>query len=129
MKKILLLTAILILTISGCTSSDKYASEAIPKEEQIIDFEITEVAFEKLIERMKREENDEIAVLIKGGCWGTIPFGIVLDEQQATDHYIYNVENIYIAIPNKTEDYVEKLIIDFEEEEFFETFVVKPIYK
>jgi len=68
MKKILLLTAILILTISGCTSSDKYASEAIPKEEQIIDFEITEVASEKLIERMKREENDEIAVLIKGGC-------------------------------------------------------------
>jgi hypothetical protein len=68
MKKTLITLLILIITITGCGPSNKYASQAILDEEQVIDFEITETAYEKLVERMDRDENDELVVLLKGGC-------------------------------------------------------------
>jgi Fe-S cluster assembly iron-binding protein IscA len=87
------------------------------------------MAHEKAEERMKEKGNDELLVMVRGSCWGERAFGIVLDEQQATDHYIYEVEGKYVAIPKGSEDFVKSLEIDFEKTKLYESLVINTKYK
>jgi len=128
MKKLVPVLILLMLFASACTGS-KYADEAIPKEKQEIIVDITDMAHEKAEERMKEKGNDELLVMVRGSCWGERAFGIVLDEQQATDHYIYEVEGKYVAIPKGSEDFVKSLEIDFEKTKLYESLVINTKYK
>jgi len=128
MKKIVLVLILLMIFTSACTGS-KYADEAIPKEKQEIIVDITDMAHEKAEERMKEKGNDELLVMVRGSCWGERAFGIVLDEQQATDHYIYEVEGKYVAIPKGSEDFVKSLEIDYEKTKLYESLVINTKYK
>ena len=128
MKKIVLVLILLMIFTSACTGS-KYADEAIPKEKQEIIVDITDIAHEKAEERMKQKGNDELLVMVRGSCWGERAFGIVLDEQQATDHYIYEVEGKYVAIPKGSEDFVKSLEIDYEKTKLYESLVINTKYK
>jgi len=128
MKKLVPVLILLMLFASACTGS-KYADEAIPKEKQEIIVDITDMAHEKAEERMKEKGNDELLVMVRGSCWGERAFGIVLDEQQATDHYIYEVEGKYVAIPKGSEDFVKSLEIDYEKTKLYESLVINTKYK
>ncbi len=128
MKKIVLVLILLMIFTSACTGS-KYADEAIPKEKQEIIVDITDIAHEKAEERMKQKGNDELLVMVRGSCWGERAFGIVLDEQQATDHYIYEVEGKYVAIPKGSEEFVKSLEIDYEKTKLYESLVINTKYK
>ncbi len=128
MKKLVPVLILLMLFASACTGS-KYADEAIPKEKQEILVDITDMAHEKAEERMKEKGNDELLVMVRGSCWGERAFGIVLDEQQATDHYIYEVEGKYVAIPKGSEDFVKSLEIDYEKTKLYESLVINTKYK
>lgn len=128
MKKIVPVLILLMLFASACTGS-KYADEAIPKEEQEIIVDITDIAHEKAEERMKEKGNDDLLVMVRGSCWGERAFGIVLDEQQATDHYIYEVEGKYVAIPKGSEEFVKSLEIDYEKTKLYESLVINTRYK
>jgi len=128
MKKLVPVLILLMLFASACTGS-KYADEAIPKEKQEIIVDITDMAHEKAEERMKEKGNDELLVMVRGSCWGERAFGIVLDEQQATDHYIYEVEGKYVAIPKGSEEFVKSLEIDYEKTKLYESLVINTKYK
>jgi len=127
-KKIVIVSICLIFILSGCTG-DKYADIALSLEDQDIKVNITDIAHENAEEIMKLKENDNLLVMVRGSCWGDRAFGIVLDEQQATDHYIYEVEGKYIAIPRGTEDFVKELEIDYEKTKLYEALVVNTKYK
>jgi len=128
MKKLGIISMLLILILSGCIG-DKYSATALKLEEQQIKIDITDIAHENAEEIMKQKGYDDLLVMIKGSCWGDRAFGIVLDEQQATDHYIYEVEGKYIAIPKGTEDFVKELEIDYEKTNLYEALVVNTKYK
>lgn len=67
MKKLIPTLILLIIVVSACTGS-KYADEAIPKEEQDIIVDITDIAHEKAEERMKEKGNDKLLVMVRGSC-------------------------------------------------------------
>jgi len=128
MKKLFIIFTLLIFILSGCVG-DKYADQAIKLENQEIKVDITDIAHEEAEERMGQKGNDDLLVMVRGSCWGERAFGIVLDEQQATDHYIYEVEGKFIAIPKGTEEFVKELEIDFEKTKLYEALVVNTKYK
>ena len=128
MRKLVIISMLLIVVLSGCTGN-KYSDIAIKIDEQEIKIHITDTAHENAEERMKEKGNDNLLVMVRGSCWGDRAFGIVLDEQQATDHYIYEVEGKYIAIPKDIEDFVKELEIDYEKTKLYEALVVNTKYK
>jgi len=128
MKKFTIIFILAVFILSSCTGN-KYSKIAIKIDEQEIKVDITDIAHKNAEERMKEKGNDNLLVMIKGSCWGDRAFGIVLDEQQATDHYIYEVEGKYIAISKGIEDFVKELEIDYEKTKLYEALVVNTKYK
>ncbi len=67
MKRFVVVLALLVFILSGCTGN-KYEDTAIKVEEQQIKVDITDIAHEKAEERMKQKGNDDLLVMIRGSC-------------------------------------------------------------
>jgi len=67
MKKLGIISMLLILILSGCIG-DKYSATALKLEEQQIKIDITDIAHENAEEIMKQKGYDDLLVMIKGSC-------------------------------------------------------------
>ncbi len=67
MKKLVIISVLLIFILSGC-NTDKYGDTALKLEEQLIKVDITDIAHENAEEIMKLKGNDDLFVMIRGSC-------------------------------------------------------------